>query len=296
MELHIFATEVAGLTGRNPYPDQSVEVVAEKIRRRFQGLDPIDSTPYQAATTLLRKLRPVEKDTTEEELPDLAPVVEQVAATLKEEIETLTKKLEELPVSDSSEKTEEIEAARATIEATRVQKTQILKEVPTAAVHVDRMDIGTVRENPTLREVHRRLNPDYWNTSQKYIKKHIGDVEVNKQTVKVFVGGRMDAVAGKGHDRYVIEVKNRKNGFKKSQTYESVQVQTYLAMMNAVVPPTGKKKETAPPTSPRVVGAYLCQGFNGETEISPPIKFNAKMWERIREELLRQARLICMPP
>src|SRR5690606_244534 len=84
--LHIFATEIAGLTGRHQY--QPVAEVAAKIRERFHGIAaPV--APCRAAANLLRSDRPVEPDATEDTLPDILPSVEKVTNQLQGEIDQL---------------------------------------------------------------------------------------------------------------------------------------------------------------------------------------------------------------
>lgn len=311
--LHIFATEIAGLTGRHQY--QPVAEVAAKIRERFHGIAaPV--APYQAAANLLRSDRPVEPDATEDTLPDILPSVEKVTNQLQGEIDQLTTALKELPVPVDATDTPDDATddalpppdaeQRLALESELATKKEILRQVPTAATHVQRMDLGTVRENPVLQEIHRRLKPDFWDTSQPYQSLHIGDIDVAGETIAVYVGGRVDATAGKGADRYIVEVKNRSNRlFQAVPIYESCQIQAYLAIAGAMAPkppkPRKKKGEPAPAPESSVVGAYWCQAFRSnqtglQLEIKPPIKPNRVLWERITEELLRQAKMICLPP
>jgi len=180
--------------------------------------------------------------------------------------------------------------------------------VPTAAASLTRMDEGTIRENPILREVRRRLKPDEWDTSQKYNLTEVGKIAIQIKandadsaepvpvSVPVFVGGRVDALARKGTDIFVVELKNRANRlFTAVPTYESCQMQAYLAIHGAhepaPKPKKSKKKEPQPPAEPRCVGAIWCQGYRpprGELqlEIKQNIKPQRAMWGRVVDELL----------
>ena len=93
-------------------------------------------------------------------------------------------------------------------------------------------NFGTRHESDILAHVRGHLHIDA-RTDDTFYKRRIGTVRVRDEDVPWFIGGKIDAIVD-APQRVVVEIKNRVNRlFYRIPPYEHVQLQTYLALVDA---------------------------------------------------------------